>query len=78
VDVNLVPGKFDARLNFGYLRYSHNTTGDGVYYNGYLTVGVALHTKRHRDDQEHELVASDISAFEPVDGAKTHFSLGVG
>lgn len=32
----VVPGKFDARLNFGYLDYSYNTTSQGVAYNGHL------------------------------------------
>lgn len=32
----LVPNKFDARLNWGYLNYSYNTTSNGVYYNGHL------------------------------------------
>lgn len=30
------PDKFDARLNFGYLDYSYNTTSDNVAYNGHL------------------------------------------
>lgn len=32
----VVPGKFDARLNFGYLNYSYNTTSQGVAYDGHL------------------------------------------
>ncbi len=32
----IVPNKLDARLNFGYLHYSYNTTSDGVYYDGHL------------------------------------------
>ena len=36
VGVVLVPGTFDARLNFGYLSDSYNTTSNGVYYDGHL------------------------------------------
>lgn len=36
VGLTLVPNQFDARLNFGYLNYSYNTTSNGVYYNGHL------------------------------------------
>ncbi len=36
VGITLVPNKFDARLNYGYLNYSYNTTSNGVYYNGHL------------------------------------------
>ncbi len=36
VGMTIVPNKFDARLNFGYLSYSYNTTSNGVYYNGHL------------------------------------------
>ncbi len=32
----IVPSKFDARLNLGYLNYTHNTTSDGVSYEGKL------------------------------------------
>jgi hypothetical protein len=32
----LTPGKFDARLNAGYLDYSYNTTSNGVAYDGHL------------------------------------------
>lgn len=36
VGMTIVPNKFDARLNFGYLSYSYNTTSNNVYYNGHL------------------------------------------
>lgn len=32
----IVPNKFDARLNYGYLNYNYNTTSDGVHYDGQL------------------------------------------
>ena len=34
--VTLVPNKFDARLTFGYLSYSYNTTSSNVAYAGHL------------------------------------------
>ncbi|OIQ92951.1 hypothetical protein GALL_250780 [mine drainage metagenome] len=36
VGVVLVPRTFDARLNFGDLSYSYNTTSSDVYYDGHL------------------------------------------
>jgi hypothetical protein len=36
VGMTIVPNKFDARLNFGYLSYSYNTTSNNVAYNGHL------------------------------------------
>jgi len=32
----VTPGKFDVRLNAGYLNYSYNTTSSGVAYDGHL------------------------------------------
>lgn len=36
VGMVIVPDKFDARLNLGYLRYNYNTTSDSVAYTGNL------------------------------------------
>jgi len=36
VGMVIVPNKFDARLNFGYLSYSYNTTSQNVAYSGHL------------------------------------------
>jgi hypothetical protein len=36
VGMVIVPNKFDARLNFGYLSYSYNTSSNNVAYSGHL------------------------------------------
>lgn len=36
VGMVIVPNKFDARLNFGYLNYNYNTTSQNVDYSGHL------------------------------------------
>lgn len=36
VSWTIVPNKFDARLNWGYLNYNYHTTSNAVYYNGHL------------------------------------------